>query len=68
MDSSDRHCVEGYGYTLLPLEAGSVDFQVNTWRPLFDFREQVQSFFLGGSPDLFDFKFNNTEEVIIGCF
>lgn len=68
MDSSDRHCVEGYGYTLLPLEAGSVDFQVNTWRPLFDFREQVQSFFLGGSPDLFDLKFNNTDEVIIRYF
>ena len=63
VDGSDRHCIEGYGFTSLPLEAGSVEFVIKTWRPLFHFQERLKSFFLGGSPDLLDFKFNNIEEV-----
>lgn len=64
VDSQERHCVEGYGNVNIPLEAGSYEFELKTWRPLFHFQERLKTFLLGGSPDLVDFTYNDLEEVL----
>lgn len=49
VDSWGRHRVEGYGFVMVPLEAGSHRVEVETWRPRASLASEVHSFFLGGS-------------------
>ncbi len=63
IDGEDRHCVEGYGHAMLSSQPGAESMVLNTWKPRFHFTSQTRAWFLGGSPDLQDLKFNELEDV-----
>ena len=53
-DSWDRSRVEGYGHITLPATSGVYTLAVPTWKPQGTIRDQLRSFFVGGSPELAD--------------
>ncbi|KAJ3306175.1 Pleiotropic negative transcriptional regulator [Kappamyces sp. JEL0829] len=63
IDGEDRHCVEGYGHAVIPREPGTTELEITTWRPQFHFSGQIRAWFLGGSPELADLKFNELEDI-----
>jgi hypothetical protein len=58
----------GYGYLHLPLEAGSYEIVVDTWKPIGSLRQQRSEFFLGVGPTLRENKCcgvpNNDKNVL----
>jgi len=55
--SFERHRIQGYGYTRLPVTAGSKEVEVSTWRPSGDFSSQLAEFFVGGANRLSDLRY-----------
>jgi Meckel syndrome type 1 protein len=56
VDYWDRHVLQGYGYSYI----GSKDVNtltVKTWRPKGDYRDQLRSYFIGGSQELEDLSY-----------
>jgi hypothetical protein len=52
-----RRSLEGYGYTYVPKNAGSVDIEIKTWRPVGGIESRMKDHFLGNSMRLRDSKF-----------
>lgn len=65
VDGEDRHALEGYGNVVLSATPGSSVLEIKTWRPLFPHTSQLKTFFLGGSPELLDLKYNETEVCVV---
>ena len=63
IDSMDRQRIQGYGCLVLPTTAGPRNYTIQTWKPKQHFQSQLTSYFLGGSPDLIEFNFNELENV-----
>ncbi|KAJ3048752.1 Pleiotropic negative transcriptional regulator, partial [Rhizophlyctis rosea] len=59
VDYWDRHTVEGYGYIDMPRTPGCYSFDVQTWRPFGTFKSRLESFFIGGSPELEDVTYTS---------
>mmetsp|Transcript_3731 Transcript_3731/g.9397 ORF Transcript_3731/g.9397 Transcript_3731/m.9397 type:complete len:565 (-) Transcript_3731:36-1730(-) len=56
-DQWDRQRVQGYGHINLPLEPGSQEITISTWRPALTQIGRMRSFFIGGTPELRDLTF-----------
>jgi hypothetical protein len=56
VDYWDRHVLQGYGYSFIG--ARDVDIlTVKTWRPKGDYKDQLRSFFIGGSREFEDLSY-----------
>jgi len=44
--------IEGYGYGMIPEEAGKHDVEVKCWRPQMGVQDELRRFFLGGTGEL----------------
>ena len=55
-DSWGRHRIEGYAYVPIPIQNGSINVDVNCYKPVEDNYLKVYSFFLGGSRKIPDLK------------
>lgn len=65
VDTWDRQIVEGYGYSKLPVNAGTRAAQVKTAKPKLHFQSKLKSFFLGGCPDLQDLRFYEFDKDVV---
>lgn len=45
-------CAAGYGCCIVPVSSGEHDLKCSMWRPRGTLREQISTFFLGGTPTL----------------
>jgi len=55
-DSWGRHRIEGYAFVHIPIQNGSINVDVNCYKPVEDNYLKVYSFFLGGSRKIPDLK------------
>eukprot|EP00742_Colponemidia_sp_Colp-10_P007445 GILJ01008017.1.p1 GENE.GILJ01008017.1~~GILJ01008017.1.p1 ORF type:complete len:482 (+),score=52.76 GILJ01008017.1:268-1713(+) len=55
-DMWDRHRLEGYGFVDVPNTPGSHSVTISTWRPEGTIREEMFSYFVGGSVQLEDLR------------
>ncbi|KNC54346.1 uncharacterized protein AMSG_10339 [Thecamonas trahens ATCC 50062] len=51
----ERNRLEGYAHVDLPARPGHYMLEVPTWKPALSVRQQLQSYFIGGSPELAEF-------------
>uniref|UniRef100_A0A7S0EJ57 Meckel syndrome type 1 protein n=1 Tax=Hanusia phi TaxID=3032 RepID=A0A7S0EJ57_9CRYP len=60
-DRWDRQRVQGYGHVILADETSFCEHKVSTWTPTPSQVGRMRSFFIGGSPELKDFRFAGLE-------
>mmetsp|Transcript_807 Transcript_807/g.988 ORF Transcript_807/g.988 Transcript_807/m.988 type:complete len:247 (-) Transcript_807:202-942(-) len=51
-DSWERHRTEGYAYVNVPMEAGTYDFSLRTWKVGGSIRQKSSEYFIGGALQL----------------
>ncbi|KAJ3038826.1 Pleiotropic negative transcriptional regulator [Rhizophlyctis rosea] len=66
VDYWDRDCVEGYGYMDVPRTPGCYSSTIQTWRPFGTYTSRMESFFIGGSPDLEDITYEAVPKGFAG--
>ncbi|EKX32726.1 hypothetical protein GUITHDRAFT_121078 [Guillardia theta CCMP2712] len=60
-DRWDRQRVQGYGHLILAGETSFCEHKISTWTPTPSQVGRMRSFFIGGSPELKDFRFAGLE-------
>jgi hypothetical protein len=57
VDSWNRTKVEGYSHISIPAVAGDYTMEISCWKPSGSIRENMRSFFVGGTPELNDISY-----------